>query len=194
MTAGSGEGTAGSCSDWLCFDLGYEIRRATSNPAQAFQSAAARVGPGVPGSHAAPVAGKSREASNSFCWLFDPGCYLCPGNSRAGGAQTPQYAGTYVFDNDYPALLPGGEAPQFDKAGLLAAQAEPGICRVMCFSPRHDLTVARMSQQELRSVVDGWAEQYSSLGEIPWIRHMQIFENRGELMGASNPHPHCQIW
>src|SRR2546425_7839912 len=89
---------------------------------------------------------------------------------------------------------PGGEAPQFDKAGLLAAQAEPGICRVMCFSPRHDLTVPRMSQQELRTVVDGWAEQYSSLGEIPWIRHVQIFENRGELMGASNPHPHCQIW
>jgi UDPglucose--hexose-1-phosphate uridylyltransferase len=141
-----------------------------------------------------PWLGKVEKPQIPSARSFDPGCYLCPGNGRAGGAQTPRYAGTYVFDNDYPALLPGGEVPQFDKAGLLAAQAEPGICRVMCFSPRHDLTVSRMSHQELRPVVDGWAEQYSSLGEIPWIRHVQIFENRGELMGASNPHPHCQIW
>jgi UDPglucose--hexose-1-phosphate uridylyltransferase len=125
---------------------------------------------------------------------FDPNCYLCPGNRRAGGAHTPRYSQTYVFDNDYPAMLPEVAPLQMDTAGLLVGKAEQGICRVMCFSPRHDLTVPRMSPQELREVVNGWVEQYSALGQIPWIRHVQIFENRGEMMGASNPHPHCQIW
>ena len=125
---------------------------------------------------------------------FDPNCYLCPGNRRAGGAQTPRYSQTYVFDNDYPAMLPDIAPLHFDTAGLLVGLGEQGICRAMCFSPRHDLTVPRMSPQELRGVVNGWVEQYSALGQIPWIRHVQIFENRGEMMGASNPHPHCQIW
>src|SRR5260370_1719827 len=83
---------------------------------------------------------------------------------------------------------------QFDSGGLLVGKTERGICRVMCFSPRHDLTVPRMSVAELRGVVNGWIEQYCALGKIPWINHVQIFENRGEMMGASNPHPHCQIW
>jgi UDPglucose--hexose-1-phosphate uridylyltransferase len=91
-------------------------------------------------------------------------------------------------------MLPDIAPLQLDMAGLLVGKAEQGICRVMCFSPRHDLTVPRMSPQELRAVVNGWVEQYSALGQIPWIRHVQIFENRGEMMGASNPHPHCQIW
>ena len=125
---------------------------------------------------------------------YDPNCYLCPGNRRAGGAQTPQYSQTYVFDNDYPAMLPEVAPLQLDTAGLLVGHGERGICRVMCFSPRHDLTVPRMSPQELREVVNGWVEQYSALGQIPWIRYVQIFENRGEMMGASKPHPHCQIW
>lgn len=125
---------------------------------------------------------------------YDPSCYLCPGNSRAGGARNPTYAGTFVFDNDYPALLPNTSTAEADRLGLIVAQAEAGICRVACFSPRHDLTIPRMSSQELRAVVDVWTEQYLSLAEIPWIHHVQIFENRGALMGASNPHPHCQIW
>src|SRR4029077_4672986 len=100
----------------------------------------------------------------------------------------------YAFENDYPALLPQREAASSEAEGLLAAQVEPGICRVMCFSPRQDLTVSRMSAQELRGVIEGWVQQYAELGKIPWIRHVQIFENRGELMGASNPHPPCQIW
>lgn len=141
-----------------------------------------------------PWLGKVEKAQSPSASAFDPRCYLCPGNKRAGGKQTPQYKETYTFDNDYPALLPGVEALQFDEAGLLAAKAEPGICRVMCFSPRHDLTIPRMSLPELRGVIDGWAEQYSSLAQMSWIRHVQIFENRGELMGASSPHPHCQIW
>jgi UDPglucose--hexose-1-phosphate uridylyltransferase len=91
-------------------------------------------------------------------------------------------------------MLPELAPLHLDTGGLLVGKAEQGICRVMCFSPRHDLTVPRMSLHELRGVVDSWVEQYSALGQIPWIRHVQIFENRGEMMGASNPHPHCQIW
>jgi UDPglucose--hexose-1-phosphate uridylyltransferase len=125
---------------------------------------------------------------------YDPNCYLCPGNSRAGGVRNPDYANTFVFDNDYPALLPNAGDASMDELGLIVAQAEAGICRVVCFSPRHDLTIPRMSPSELRAVVDVWVDQYKSLAKIAWIRHIQIFENRGSLMGASNPHPHCQIW
>ena len=141
-----------------------------------------------------PWLGKVEKLHAPASVSFDPNCYLCPGNRRAGGAQTPRYTETYVFDNDYPAMLPDVEPRQFDRDGLLVGKSERGICRVMCFSPRHDLTVPRMNARELRGVVDGWVEQYSALGQIPWIRHVQIFENRGEMMGASNPHPHCQIW
>jgi UDPglucose--hexose-1-phosphate uridylyltransferase len=126
---------------------------------------------------------------------YDPNCYLCPGNSRAGGARNPPYTSTFVFDNDFAALLAGhARGEPFDRDGLLIAAGEPGICRVGCFSPRHDLTVARMSVADLTLVVDVWAAQYAELGRQPGIGHVQIFENRGEMMGASNPHPHCQIW
>ena len=125
---------------------------------------------------------------------YDPECYLCPGNARAGGSRNPAYAGTYVFNNDYPALLPDAPAFEVDQEGLIVARSERGMCRVVCFSPRHDLTIPRMQPEEVRAVIDVWTEQYRELGEIPWIQHVQIFENRGALMGASNPHPHCQIW
>ncbi|HTQ55369.1 MAG TPA: UDP-glucose--hexose-1-phosphate uridylyltransferase [Bryobacteraceae bacterium] len=125
---------------------------------------------------------------------YDPQCYLCPGNARAGGHRNPAYAHTFVFDNDFAALLPTTPPETYERAGLLIAAGEPGICRVGCFSPRHDLTTARMSLDDLTVVVDMWAEQYRELGALPQIRHVQIFENRGEMMGASNPHPHCQIW
>ena len=127
---------------------------------------------------------------------YDPKCYMCPGNARATGDRNPVYTGTFVFDNDYPALLPGTPEAETNVAGagLLVARTERGICRVVCFSPRHDLTVAGMELSELRRVVDVWADQYRELGDLPFINHVQIFENRGVLMGASNPHPHCQIW
>jgi UDPglucose--hexose-1-phosphate uridylyltransferase len=125
---------------------------------------------------------------------YDPECYLCPGNSRAGGLRNPAYTSTFVFDNDYPALLPDAPPIDVDHGGLIVARAERGICRVVCFSPRHDLTIPRMKPQEVRQVVDVWTDQYRELGELPWVQHVQIFENRGALMGASNPHPHCQIW
>ncbi|MGC2197541.1 MAG: UDP-glucose--hexose-1-phosphate uridylyltransferase [Terriglobales bacterium] len=125
---------------------------------------------------------------------YDPGCYLCPGNSRAAGAGNPNYNGTFVFDNDFAALLPDLAEVTIEDADLLIASTERGLCRVGCFSPRHDLTIPRMNLAELRQVVEMWIEQYSELGAIPWIKHVQVFENRGALMGASNPHPHCQIW
>lgn len=125
---------------------------------------------------------------------FDPTCYLCPGNARAGGARNPPYDGTFVFENDYAALRldtpPGG----VDEAGLLVARAERGICRVVCFTPRHDLSIAQMPPAEIRAVIDTWAEQYSELGALPDINSVIVFENHGEAMGASNPHPHAQIW
>ena len=141
-----------------------------------------------------PWQGKVERLPAPPSLTYDPNCYLCPGNKRAGGKQTPQYTGTYAFDNDFPALLPDVEPLQYEKDGLLVALTDRGICRVLCFSPRHDLTVPRMDAPELRGVVDAWAEQFSELAEIPWVRNVQIFENRGQLMGASNPHPHCQIW
>ena len=125
---------------------------------------------------------------------YDPDCYLCPGNKRAGGKQTPQYTETYAFENDFPAVLPEAESLEEKQDGVLLAQTDRGICRVLCFSPRHDLTIPRMNARELRGVIDAWAAEFSSMSQIPWVRHVQIFENRGELMGASNPHPHCQIW
>ena len=124
----------------------------------------------------------------------DPGCYLCPGNARAGGGRNPQYTSTFVFDNDYAALRPDVPADRFDEGGLCVAESESGICRVLCFSPRHDLTFPKMSQKEARTVVDLWCDQFAELGARDEINHVQFFENRGAMMGASNPHPHGQIW
>jgi UDPglucose--hexose-1-phosphate uridylyltransferase len=141
-----------------------------------------------------PWQGKVERFPAAQSVTYDPNCYLCPGNKRAGGKQTPQYSQTYVFENDFPALLPEAEPLQYEHNGLLVAETDRGLCRVLCFSPRHDLTVPRMNLRELRVVIDAWTKQFAELAQIPWIRHVQIFENRGELMGASNPHPHCQIW
>jgi UDPglucose--hexose-1-phosphate uridylyltransferase len=126
--------------------------------------------------------------------IYDPSCYLCPGNQRAGGVRNPSYVETFVFDNDFPALLPDTERQQLNGDELLVAESERGLCRVVCYSPRHDLTLAEMELDGVARVVDVWAEQYAELSAIPWVRHVQIFENRGASMGASNPHPHGQIW
>lgn len=141
-----------------------------------------------------PWLGKQEDDRAKARPAFDPGCYLCPGNARAAGVQNPPYASTFVFENDFAALIPDTPSGEIDRGGLIVAQAERGICRVVCFSPRHDLDVPRMEVPRIREVIDVWVEQYRVLGSIPWIRHVQIFENRGEMMGASNPHPHCQIW
>jgi UDPglucose--hexose-1-phosphate uridylyltransferase len=122
---------------------------------------------------------------------FDPSCYLCPGNTRANGETNPGYPATYVFTNDFAALRPTTTDAVFED-GLLRAEGEQGTCRVICFSPRHDLTLAGMATADVRRVVDLWAEQTAELGgRYRWV---QVFENRGEAMGASNPHPHGQVW
>jgi UDPglucose--hexose-1-phosphate uridylyltransferase len=125
---------------------------------------------------------------------YDPTCYLCPGNERAGGARNPAYTGTFVFDNDFAALRPGGSHETVSEGSLLVARGEPGVCRVICFSPRHDLSLPDMDQAGLRGVVDVWADEYARLGARDDIGHVQIFENKGQIMGCSNPHPHGQIW
>jgi UDPglucose--hexose-1-phosphate uridylyltransferase len=125
---------------------------------------------------------------------YDPSCYLCPGNERAGGVHNPRYDSTFVFDNDFPALVPQTVGSELNEKDLIVAQTESGICRVVCFSPRHDLTLARMTHNETRSVIDVWGEQFDDLRARDHINYVQIFENRGAAMGASNPHPHCQIW
>jgi UDPglucose--hexose-1-phosphate uridylyltransferase len=124
---------------------------------------------------------------------YDPTCYLCPGNARAGGARNPDYSATFVFPNDYAALTLDTPAAGTDD-GLLIARSERGTCRVICFSPRHDLSIAHMSAAQIRGVIDAWAEQYVELGAHAAISSVIIFENHGEAMGASNPHPHAQIW
>lgn len=127
---------------------------------------------------------------------YDPNCYLCPGNMRAGGVRNPAYASTFVFQNDFAALKADTARERMDveNSGLIVAQGEPGICRVICFSPRHDLTLASMEPAEIEQVVHTWIGQFRELGGLPGINYVQIFENRGAMMGASNPHPHCQVW
>lgn len=122
---------------------------------------------------------------------YDPGCYLCPGNVRANGESNPAYHETFVFTNDFSALHPDTTEASVE-VGLLRAEGERGTCRVICFSPRHDLTMARMSPGAVRTIIDLWADQTTELGGS--YRWVQVFENRGEAMGASNPHPHGQIW
>lgn len=141
-----------------------------------------------------PWQGKIEAPADANQPEYDPSCYLCPGNERAGGVRNPQYTSNLAFDNDYPALLANSSGASVEERGLIVARSERGLCRVLCFSPRHDLAIGRMKVTEIRTVVDCWAEETQTLGAIPWVSHVQIFENRGALMGASNPHPHCQIW
>jgi UDPglucose--hexose-1-phosphate uridylyltransferase len=141
-----------------------------------------------------PWQGQVEPTPSEVAVSYDPECYLCPGNSRANGERNPQYRSTFAFDNDFPALLPATPAFSTADGGLLTSQSESGVCRVLCFSPRHDLTLARMDVAAIRGVVDAWAAEHDALAEVPWIAHVQIFENRGAAMGASNPHPHCQVW
>lgn len=134
--------------------------------------------------------------------LYDPDCYLCPGNVRADGSRNPAYAATYVFDNDFAALLPdsphgtvgtdAGGDPEASR--FFRMDAERGICRVICFSPRHDLTLPEMAVEDVLAVVQVWCEQTAELAARAEIGYVQLFENKGAMMGCSNPHPHGQVW
>ena len=124
---------------------------------------------------------------------YVPNCYLCPGNERADGTCNPGYESTFAFDNDFPALLDVADTPSRAEP-LLIREPETGRCRVLCFSPRHDLTLATMPPAAVAQVIDLWANEYESLGSSASINHVQIFENKGAMMGCSNPHPHGQVW
>jgi UDPglucose--hexose-1-phosphate uridylyltransferase len=140
-----------------------------------------------------PWQGKTEKKTVEKRPAYDPTCYLCPGNTRAGGHQNPVYTDTFVFTNDFAALKPDSSDEAFEN-GLLSAKGERGICRVVCFSPDHSLTIPDMAVEDILKVVNLWQNEYLELGSKDFINHVQIFENKGEIMGCSNPHPHGQIW
>jgi UDPglucose--hexose-1-phosphate uridylyltransferase len=140
-----------------------------------------------------PWQGQEEEGSQTNGLAYDPTCYLCPGNTRANGAQNPQYTSTFVFTNDFAAIQEGLPEAQFTN-NLLRAETETGICRVVCFSPDHSKSLAKLSVNEIEQVVRLWQSEFGSLGSREEINYVQIFENKGAIMGCSNPHPHGQIW
>lgn len=141
-----------------------------------------------------PWQGKTEEAAKDTMPQYDPNCYLCPGNKRAGGFENPKYESTFTFVNDFSALIEDVPQGELNKENLLIAKSEKGLCKVICFSPRHDLTLARMEIPAICGVIKLWQNEYKELGTKPYIKYVQIFENRGAIMGCSNPHPHGQIW
>ncbi len=141
-----------------------------------------------------PWQGQIENANRTASPAYDADCYLCPTNKRVGESVNPDYKDVFVFENDFAALQKDIPAGNFNENDLLIAQSERGICRVLCFSPNHSLTLSQMNAEDVKKVVDEWARQYAELGNVEFIDHVQIFENRGEMMGSSNPHPHGQIW
>lgn len=141
-----------------------------------------------------PWQGQVETSSAPTTLKYDPSCYMCPGNKRSTGAVNPGYKNVFIFDNDFPALLSDTPSASSNVRNILLAQSETGICRVLCFSPRHDLTLSQMNVADIRLVVDAWVAEYQNLAAREEVGYVQIFENRGAIMGASNPHPHCQIW
>ena len=140
-----------------------------------------------------PWQGKTDKTASFNKESHDEKCYLCPENTRASGDKNPDYKGTHSFTNDFSALLEKTESDVYEE-GLLKATSESGICRVVCFSPDHSLTLPLMAVRDIVQVISLWQKEYKTLGENPDINHVQIFENKGDIMGCSNPHPHGQIW
>lgn len=142
-----------------------------------------------------PWLGQVEEKKKIDLPQYDPECNLCPGNTRASGDKNPVYENTFVFDNDFPALLPESVLPAAaHQHPLLREELETGYCKVVCFSPRHDLTLPDMSLEEVELVISTWTQESEALGARPDISYVQVFENKGAMMGCSNPHPHSQIW
>jgi UDPglucose--hexose-1-phosphate uridylyltransferase len=125
---------------------------------------------------------------------YDPKCALCPGNVRAGNQKNPAYDTTFTFDNDFPALLPDIPVESMDNHGLLVAAGEQGRCRIISYSPSHNMTLSLMSRQDIRGIVDTWESEFRDICASPDVGYVSIFESKGELLGALNPHPHCQMW
>lgn len=125
---------------------------------------------------------------------YDPECYLCPRNERASGLRNPDYSSTFVFDNDFPSLLPAQSLTHAAEHPLFTSVFERGVCRVVCFTPRHDLTLPELDQSAIEKIIFTWIEQTIELEAKEFVRYVQIFENKGAMMGCSNPHPHSQVW
>jgi UDPglucose--hexose-1-phosphate uridylyltransferase len=156
-----------------------------------------------------PWQGQVEKSGGDTRPSYDPTCYLCPTNTRANGESNPNYPDVFAFDNDFAALLADEvthnaihntqnskdtEGGKGDGNPLFQVQHERGFCRVVCFSPRHDLTIPQMTTEQIRKVVDLWCKEYAELSQLDYINYVQIFENKGAVMGCSNPHPHGQIW
>jgi UDPglucose--hexose-1-phosphate uridylyltransferase len=141
-----------------------------------------------------PWSGSVVEHGNEALPDYVPDCYLCPGNARVSGKVNPEYVQTFVFDNDHPCV--SIEAPtQLEPAsGIYRNRPAQGIARVVCYSPKHNLTLGELAKEEIENLVHVWQSEYEELGRRPEIEHVLIFENKGEVVGVSNPHPHCQIY
>lgn len=141
-----------------------------------------------------PWRGEVVDDSSGAAPAFQPDCYLCPGNTRVSGLKNPAYRGVYVFDNDHPCVAPTAPEPEPSTEPLFRASRAVGLSRVICYTPRHDLSLAELSQDDVVALLDVLGEQYRELGEKPEVNHVLMFENRGEVVGVSNPHPHCQVY
>ncbi|WP_082455022.1 UDP-glucose--hexose-1-phosphate uridylyltransferase [Pedobacter sp. Leaf41] len=141
-----------------------------------------------------PWQGKLEDLTPDNRPEYDQKCYLCPGNERADGDTNPEYTESFVFKNDFSALLENTPEGIFNEEDLLVATNQKGLCKVISFSPKHNLTLPEMKTMEISAVVSLWQKEFDSLSEFEWIKYIQIFENKGEIMGCSNPHPHGQIW
>ncbi len=143
-----------------------------------------------------PWQGQVEKAPVDVLPTYDPKCYLCPGNERSNGTRNPDYTETFVFDNDFAALLPpeSAQMEMQNDGDLFVSEADDGLCRVVCFSPRHDLTLPELPLAEVEAVIRTWSEQTVDLGSRDFINYVQVFENKGAMMGCSNPHPHSQAW
>ncbi|WFO15905.1 UDP-glucose--hexose-1-phosphate uridylyltransferase [Cellulophaga baltica 4] len=140
-----------------------------------------------------PWQGKVEKPFIPLTATYDKSCYLCPTNTRMAGGKNPDYTTAYSFVNDFSALLSDTPSGSVDE-NLLQAKSERGLCKVVCFSPNHSLTLPLMEEQDIEAVISLWQKEYKELGELPYVNHVQIFENKGDTMGCSNPHPHGQIW
>lgn len=141
-----------------------------------------------------PWQGKTESKSRIQAKEYDENCYLCPSNERSNGVVNPNYKDIFIFNNDFPALLNEEKHFEQNEDDLLIAKSERGICRVVCYSPNHSLTLPLMEVNAIHQLVKAWQKQYLELGGLDYINYVQIFENKGEIMGCSNPHPHGQIW
>ena len=140
-----------------------------------------------------PWQGQLEETSTDHGPAHDPGCYLCAGNERINGERNPDYSGPYAFDNDFPSLSVDSGV-HTNSHSLLQSRSETGCCRVVCFSEKHNQPLADMSLSEISDALQFLTREFKQLNDRPEISYVQIFENRGQMMGCSNPHPHAQIW